>query len=212
MTINFTDIAILIIVLFGLYGSLRGGKYVALTMGAVFFAMALVATAGDAFLATANKLGLRLTQRPDRALFLAFLFVATIFLVQNSIGRLIPGLAVTRSKWKELSRETKIWGFLIGLLNGFLVVSIVVHYISPWLDQHLPARSGGWAFDLPTLQFHRPNSNAITLSIEPSTLVVTPSPLIGLYEKVPAALVLLFLLLIFAFIGSLYSRMNRLRS
>ena len=211
MSISFTDIAILIILVFGIVGSFRGGKYVALITGAVFFAMALVATSSDVFLSTANRLGLHLVKHADRALFLAFLFVLTILLVQSTITRVIPGLTITRPKYKELSREAKVWGFLINLFNGFLIVATVVHYSSPYLSANLPARAGGWAFSLPTLQFNS-GDNFIGLSIKPSTLVVTPSPLLTLYEHVPTALILLFLVLAFVFVGSLYGRMNRLRS
>jgi hypothetical protein len=211
MIVSFTEIAILIILLFGLVGMMRGGRYVIATTAAVFFAMALVATSSAVFLSTANHLGLHLVKHSDRSLFLAFLFVGTILLVQSTITRVVPGLTLTRPKFRELSGAAKVWGFLIGLLNGFLIVATVVHYASPYLSENLATRTGGWAFSLPTLQFDH-GQNWINLTIKPSTLVVMPSPLLGLYEQVPTALILLFVLLGFVFIGSLYGRMNRLRS
>ncbi len=212
MSISFTDITILVILLFGLFGLFRGGRYVALTTAAVFFAMALVATSSSVFLTAATRLGLKLANTADQQLFLAILFTLTIVLVQSSIGRIVPGLNLSRPKYRDLKRDAKLWGFLIGCLNGFLIVATIVHYSTPYLTLNLPARSGGWAFSLPTLQFQHPDSHTLALSIQQSTLVITPSPLLSLYENVPTALVLLFLLLAVVFIGSIYSRMNHLRS
>lgn len=204
MSLDFTDLALAIIALFGLHGWLRGARRVAVTTGGIFFAMVVVSLMGSDLIRALARVGFAFQPSQQRDLFLAILFAFTVYIVQLGAGRVILG-----PKGGPLTRQQRLSGLSLGLLNGFLLVANVVRYADPYLRTVIDARTGGWTWRVPFLHIARPDSNSISIAIEQTPITITPSPLLKLYGSLPAALILLFAFLVFVFVGTVYGRVVR---
>jgi len=205
MSIDFTGLALAIIAMFGIVGWLRGVRRVAVTTGGVFFAMVVVSLMGPDLVTSLSHLGIRFTVE-QHDLFLALLFVFTVYVVGLGAGRLILG-----ARTGPLTRQQRLSGVGLGLLNGFLIVANVVRYANTYLQHALNSQTGGWTWHIPMLHITHPNGSTISFSIEPSAITITPSPLLKLYDKLPSALIVLFAFLLFVFVGTMYGRIMRRR-
>src|SRR5437764_11730545 len=123
MVVSFADILLVVIALFGLFGLFRGIRAGALTTGAIFFAFVVVVFAGDLVIGVARRFDVPLTTPDTQALFKAALFVFTLFMA----GRLLATLAAVPTR--ALTRRERLWGLVLGLLNGFFIMAIVERYL-----------------------------------------------------------------------------------
>jgi hypothetical protein len=204
MSLDFTDLALAVIALFGLVGWLRGVRRIAVTTGGIFFAMVVVGLMGNDLISALKRVGFSFHPRQQSDLFLAFLFAFTVYVVQLGAGRAILG-----SKGGPLTRQQRLSGLSLGLLNGFLLVANVVRYADPYLRTVVDARTGGWTWDIPLPHLGRPDSSSISIGIQQTPITITPSPLLKIYNTLPTALILLFAFLVFVFVGTLYGRVVR---
>ena len=200
MVISFADILLLVIAFFGVYSLFRGARASALTTGAICFAFVVVILSGSLIILGFQRLGLALKTPDTQAVFLAALFVFTAFMANRVLRRIVP--VATRG----LSRSERLWGFLLGLLNGFFVMAMIQHYLNAVLVANAkPNVSVGF----PALSFSHPTPNSWSLSFVPSTFtLLPPAPTADLWAKLPVALVLLLLFLAFVFAGSVYNRLS----
>lgn len=206
MRIDFTDLALAIIALFGVFGWLRGARRVAVTTGGIFFAMVVMSATSADLLQSLQHLNIQFHPKEESALFLAIAFCFIVYVVQLGAGHMILG-----AKNGPLNRQQRVSGIVLGLLNGFLIVANTVRYADPYLRTAIDSSTGGWTVHIPLPHFSHPSSSTLVFSIDPSALTVTPSPLLQIYDKLPTALILLFAFLTFVFVGTMYGRVVRRR-
>ncbi len=201
MVIGFADILLLVIVFFGVFGSFRGVRAVALTTAVIFFALVVVTFSADLLMSFFRQIGIAVDTTSEQAVFNAALFVVTVALGSNVLARVVG----VRSS--NLTRREKVWGLLLGLLNGFFIMAVVEHYLSDALQ----ASGGpGVSVGVPALSFgHTPGSNTWSVSIVSSTFTLLPTGAnTDLWAKLPIALLLLLLFLAFVFVGTVYGRVS----
>lgn len=203
MSLNFTDLALAIIVVFGVLGWARGARRVAATTGGIFFAMTVVSLTGPDALLFLQRSGVTFHPKEQGDLFLSLLFVFTVYVVQMAARRLILG-----GKEGPVSRQQRLTGLCLGFLNGFLLVANIVRYADPYLRKTVDTTTGGWTWQAPLPHFTHLNGGSITLSFAPTPISITPSPLLQIYSTLPTALILLFGFLIFVFVGTVYGRVT----
>ncbi len=201
MILNFTDLALSVVVVFGILGWARGARRAAATTGGVFFSMTVVSLTGPQILEFLARGGLTFHPKEDGDLFLAFLFVFTVYIVQLTVRR-----AILAGKEGPPSRQQRLTGIFLGFLNGFLLVANVVRYADPYLTKTVDTNTGGWTWQTPFPHLSRIGDNSITLSLGPTPITITPSPLLQIYSTLPTALILLFAFLVFVFVGTVYGR------
>ncbi|MGH2346739.1 MAG: CvpA family protein [Chloroflexota bacterium] len=201
MILNFTEIALSVVVVFGLLGWLRGARRAAATTGGVFFSMTVVSLTGPNILSFLARSGLTFHPKEDGDLFLALLFVFTVYIVQLTVKR-----AILAGKEGPPSRQQRLTGLVLGFLNGFLLVANVVRYADPYLRKATDNNTGGWTWETPFPHLTHVNGNSITLALGPTPVTITPSPLLQIYSTLPTALILLFGFLSFVFVGTVYGR------
>lgn len=200
MEINLADIIVVVIVIFGFVGLFRGARSVALTLAAIFFAIVVVLLSAGLVIEGLGRLGVPLIGSDTQSLFTAALFLFTVTIATLVLRRVV---AVPR---RDLSRSEKIWGLLLGLLNGFLIMAVVEHYLAAALQ----ATGGVTLVGLPALRLDHPASNTWSISIVSTPFTILPGGASAdLWSKLPIALILLLLFLAFVFVGTLYGRMSR---
>jgi len=204
MSIDFTNLALLVILLFGVFGWIRGIRRIAVATGGIFFAMAVLSVTDRDLIDSLGKLGVRFHPSAQADLFLAGFFLFTLCVVQLGGTLLILGRGRA-----PLDRRQRTGGFVLGLINGFLIIANVLHLADPYLRTTQDPIAGGWTWHLPLPHFSHPDPSTFSVSIAPLRLTITPSPLLQLYTSLPTALILLFLFLTFVFLGTLYGRVIR---
>ncbi len=205
MVISFTEVVLLVIVLFGVYGVFRGVRAVALTTGAIFFGIVVVVFSAAIIVAALRRLGLPLDTVGAQDLSAVLLFVFVVLMASLSLRRIVG------VRTSGLARTEKLWGFALGLLNGFLIMAVVEHYLSDAIQSGAPV-GAPVQVGVPDLVFSHPVSNTWSVSLVSQPLVVLPPAATNdLWSKLPIALVLLLLFLAFVFVGILYGRLNRAR-
>lgn len=198
MTLTFVQLLLVVIAFFGVYGSFRGVRAGAMTTGAIFFALVVVLFAGTILMQAFGRVGLPLTTPDTQAVFQAVLFIFTTVMASIVLRR-IANVPV-----KGLPRHERFWGLLLGLLNGFFVMTIVSHYLSDAFTANVRGTIG-----VPSFVFDHPSANTWSLRLEPSALtLLPPTPSGDLWAKLPLALVLLLLFLAFVFVGTVYKRVS----
>lgn len=204
MTIDFSTLAFALIAVFGIFGWIRGVRRVAVATGGVFFAMAVVDLMGSQFIAQLKKVGLNFNPATVSNLFLAVLFVFTVYMVQLFGVKMVLG-----SGAGPRSRQDHLNGLILGLVNGFLIVANTVRYANPYLLATQSAPGSGWSLHVLLPHFSHPDAGTFTVGIAPTILTITPSPLVNMYNTLPTAVVFLFAFLVFVFMGTLYGRIMR---
>ncbi|HKO25109.1 MAG TPA: hypothetical protein VJY65_10290, partial [Chloroflexota bacterium] len=102
----------------------------------------------------------------------------------------------------------KLWGLMLGLLNGFFIVAIVERYLVTMM-QATAARSRV-SVGVPALSIGHAAPDTWSIRLVPSSFTLLPSASSGdLWTRLPLALVLLVLFLAFVFVGTIYGRVNR---
>jgi hypothetical protein len=200
MVIGFADILLLVIVFFGVFGSFRGVRAVALTTAVIFFALVVVIFSSDLLMAFFRQIGIAVNTASEQAVFNAVLFVVTVALGSNVLARVVG------VRTANLTRREKVWGLLLGLLNGFFIMAVVEHY----LTDALQASGGpGVSVGVPALNFAHTAANTWSVSIVSSTFTLLPTGAnTDLWAKLPIALLLLLLFLAFVFVGTVYGRVS----
>lgn len=202
MSLNFTDFALAIILVFGLLGWVRGARRVSATTGGIFFAMTVVTLTGPNIVQFLGRGGITFHPKEDGNLFLALLFLFIVFIVQLTVKRAILG-------GDEVpSRQQRLTGLCLGFLNGFLLVANVVRYADPFLRKSVDTATGGWTWLSPLPHLTHANGSSVTLSLGPTPISITPSPLLQIYSTLPTALILLCAFLIVVFVGTVYGRVT----
>jgi hypothetical protein len=203
MVVSFADILLVIIAVFGIFGVFRGVRTGALTTGAIFFAFVVVVLAGDLVIDVFRRLGVPFA--PDtRALFKAALFVFTLLMASRVLA------AVAAVPKRALSRREKLWGLVLGLLNGFFIVSIIERYLITVIQT--TAGKSMVSVGVPALSFGHAAPDTWSVRLVPSSFTLLPPASSGdLWTRLPLALVLLLLFLAFVFVGTIYGRVNRRR-
>lgn len=207
MNIDFTNLALAIVFLFGVFGWVRGMRRIAVATAGIFFGMSVISLVGNNLILALERIGITFHPASSANLFLAALFVFTVYAVQLFGVRVILGPDIRPDGHRE-----RFNGFLLGLVNGFLIVANTMRYADPFVNSALAGTSGGWRFQLLLPHFDHPAAGTFSLSIAPTIITVTPSPLLRLYDSLPTALILLFAFLVFVFLGTVYGRVMRSRS
>lgn len=203
MVINFADVILVAIVYFGVFGSFRGVRLTALLTAAIFFAIVVVTFSSTLVIQGFQRLGVALATPDTQALFTAALFIFTTFMATLVITRIV---AMPR---RPLTRGEKLWGLLLGFLNGFLIMAVIAHYVSDAAQAAAPA---GASVGFPALAFAHPDAATWQVRLVQSSLtLLPPSSNADLWNKLPIALILLLLFLAFVFVGTLYGRVSRSR-
>jgi hypothetical protein len=206
MNIDFTNLALAIIFIFGVFGWVRGIRRTAVATAGIFFGMTIISLIGQDLIVSLARVGVRFHPATNADLFLAALFAFTVYAVQLFGVRVILG-----SGTRPADRRERVNGMLLGLVNGFLVVANTMRYADPFVQSTLAGASGGWRFQLLLPHFTHPDAGTFSLTVAPTTVTVTPSPLLRIYDSLPTALILLFAFLVFVFLGTVYGRVMRSR-
>ena len=202
MVVSFADILLGVIAVFGVFGVFRGVRAGALTTGAIFFAFVVVVFAGDLVIGVFRRLGMALATPDTQALFKAVLFLFTLLMA----GRVLGAIAVVPKR--AVTRREKLWGLVLGLLNGFFIVAIVERYLVTMI-QATAARSKV-SVGVPALSFGHPTPDTWSIRLVSSSFtLLPPAPSGDLWTRLPLALVLLVLFLAFVFVGTIYGRVSR---
>ncbi|HVA92551.1 MAG TPA: CvpA family protein [Chloroflexota bacterium] len=204
MSLNFTELALAIIIVFGVLGWVRGARRVSATTGGIFFAMTVVSVTGPNILQFLARSGITFHPKEHGDLFLALLFLFTVYIVQLTVKRAILG-----GKDGLPSRQQRLTGLCLGFLNGFLLVANVVRYADPFLRKTVDSATGGWTWLSPFPHLTHASGSSVTLALGPTPISITPSPLLQIYSSLPTALILLFGFLIVVFVGTVYGRVTR---
>jgi hypothetical protein len=206
MNIDFTNLALAIIFIFGVFGWVRGVRRTAVATAGIFFAMTVISLIGQDLITSLGRVGIHFHPATSADLFLAALFIFTVYAVQLFGVRVILGPGTG-----PRDRRERFNGALLGLVNGFLVVANAMRYADPFIQATLSGQSGGWRFRVLLPRFSHPDAGTFSLTIAPTTVTVTPSPLLRIYDSLPTALILLFAFLVFVFLGTIYGRVMRSR-
>lgn len=203
MVINFAAVLTLGILLLGVLGFVRGVRIAALTTAAVFFALVVIIFSGGILISGFRRVGLPISGIDGESFFLLLLFIFSLSMATLVLRRII---AVPDG---DVSRHDKGWGFVLGLLNGFLIMAVIEHYIAQAAQAALPPGSPVQV-GIPSLAFGHPAGNTWSISLlsTPFTLMPAGSNA-DLWTKIPMALLLLLLFLGFVFVGTVYGRLSR---
>jgi hypothetical protein len=202
MVVSFADILLGVIAVFGVFGVFRGVRAGALTTGAIFFAFVVVVLAGDLVIDVFRRLGVPFTTPDAQALFKATLFVFTLLMASRVLAAI---LAVPR---RALSRREKLWGLVLGLLNGFFIVAIIERYVIVAIQA--TAGKSMVSVGVPALSFGHTTPDTWSVRLVPSAFtLLSPTASGDLWARLPLALVVLVLFLAFVFVGTIYGRVNR---
>jgi len=204
MSIDFTNLTLAVIVVFGVFGWARGIRRVALATGSIFFAMALVELIGTPLIQELVRLGFAFHPAEEANLLLAALFVFAIYAVYQFGVRVVLG-----SGSGPRSRSDRVTGALLGLLNGFLVFATAVRYAEPFLTAVQGAQKEGWSTTLLLPHLGHPDAGTFSFSLSQTTITLRPSPMLRSYESVPTAVVILFAFVVLVFLGTAYGRVVR---
>jgi hypothetical protein len=202
MVVSLADILLVVIAAFGVIGVFRGVRAGALTTGAIFFAFVVVVFAGDLVIAVFRRLGVPLATPDLQALFKAVLFVFTLLMASRVLAAIA---AVPR---RALSRREKLWGLVLGLLNGFFIVAIIERYVIAVIQA--AAGKSRVSVGVPALSIGHAAPDTWSVRLVSSSFNLLPPASSGdLWSRLPLALVLLLLFLAFVFVGTIYGRVNR---
>jgi hypothetical protein len=202
MVVSLADILLVVIAAFGVFGVFRGVRAGALTTGAIFFAFVVVVFAGDLVIDVFRRLGVPFTTPDAQALFKAALFVFTLLMASRVLAAI---LAVPK---RALSRREKLWGLVLGLLNGFFIVAIIERYLITVIQA--TAGKSMVSVGVPAFSIGHAAPDTWSIRLVPSSFTLLPSASSGdLWTRLPLALVLLVLFLAFVFVGTIYGRVNR---
>src|SRR6266516_4685421 len=109
---------------------------------------------------------------------------------------------------RAVTRREKLWGLVLGLLNGFFIVAIVERYLVTMI-QASAARSRV-SVGVPALSFGHPTPDTWSVRLVSSSFtLLPPAPSGDLWTRLPLALVVLVLFLAFVFVGTIYGRVSR---
>ena len=204
MVVSLADILLVVIAVFGVFGVVRGVRAGALTTGAIFFAFVVVVFAGDLVSDIFRRLGMPLATPDMQALFKAILFVFTLLMASRVLA------AVAAVPRRALSRREKLWGLVLGLLNGFFIVAIIERYLITVIQT--AAGKSMVSVGVPALSIGHAAPDTWSVRLVPSSFTLLPPGSSGdLWTRLPLALVLLVLFLAFVFVGTIYGRVNRSR-
>lgn len=206
MSIDFTNLTLAVIVVFGVFGWARGIRRVALATFSVFFAMALIELIGSPLTQELVRLGFVFHPAQESDLLQSVLFVFAVYVVYLFAVRLVLGAGSG-----PRNRGDRATGLLLGLLNGFLVFATAVRYAEPFLTAVQSAKTGGWSTTLVLPRLGHPDAGTFSLSISQTTITLLPSPMLRSYESVPTAVVMLFAFVVLVFLGTAYGRVVRSR-
>jgi hypothetical protein len=200
--VSLADILLVVIAAFGVFGVFRGVRAGALTTGAIFFAFVVVVFAGDLVIGVFQRLGVPLATPDTQALFKAVLFIFTLLMASRVLASIA---AVPR---RALSRREKLWGLVLGLLNGFFIVAIIERYLITVIQA--TAGKSMVSVGVPAFSIGHAAPDTWSIRLVPSSFTLLPSASSGdLWTRLPLALVLLVLFLAFVFVGTIYGRVNR---
>jgi hypothetical protein len=204
MVVSVADILLVVIAVFGVLGLFRGVRAGTLTTGAIFFAFVVVVFAGDLVIGVFRRLEVPLTTPDTQALFKAALFVFTLFMA----GRVLA--AIVTVPRRALTRREKLWGLVLGFLNGFFIVAIIERYLIAVIAA--TAGRSRVSVGVPALSFGHSAPDTWSVRLVPSSFtLLPPAPSGDLWGRLPLALVVLVLFLAFVFVGTIYGRVNRSR-
>src|ERR687884_1119657 len=190
MVVSFVDILLGVIAVFGVVGIFRGIRAGALTTGAIFFAFVVVVFAGDLVIGVFQRLGVPLATPDTQAFFKAVLFVFTLLMASRVLSAVAP---VPR---RALSRREKLWGLVLGLLNGFFIVAILARYLITVIQA--TAGKSMVSVGVPALSIGHAAPDTWSVRLVPSTFTLLPAGSSGdLWTRLPLALVFLVLFLAF---------------
>ena len=202
MVVSLADILLVVIAVFGVFGIFRGVRAGALTTGAIFFAFVVVVFAGDLVIGVFQRLGVPIATPDTQALFKAVLFIFTLLMASRVLASIA---AVPR---RALSRREKLWGLVLGLLNGFFIVAIIERYLITVIQA--TAGKSMVSVGVPALSIGHATPDTWSVRLVPSSFTLLPAASSGdLWTRLPLALVLLVLFLAFVFVGTIYGRVNR---
>ena len=185
--------------MFGLFRGIRAG---ALTTAGIFFAFVVVVLAGDLVIGTLRRLDVPLTTPDSQALFKVALFVFTLLMARRVLA------AIAAVPTRAPTRREKLWGLVLGLLNGFLIVATVERYLTTVIQA--TAGRSSVSVGVPGLSFSHPTPTTWSVHLVPTSFtLLPPAPSADLWARLPLALVLLLLFLAFVFVGTIYGRLSR---
>jgi hypothetical protein len=202
MVVSLADLLFVVIAVFGVFGVFRGVRAGALTTGAIFFAFVVVVFAGDLVIDVFRRLGVPLATPDTQALCKAVLFIFTLLMA----SRVLATIAAVPKR--ALSRREKLWGLVLGLLNGFFIVAIIERYLITVIQA--TAGKSMVSVGVPALSIGHATPDTWSVRLVPSSFTLLPAASSGdLWTRLPLALVLLVLFLAFVFVGTIYGRVNR---
>lgn len=207
MALSFTNIALGFVAMIGLVGLWRGARAFIVFTGSVVFSFMLVYFAGDNVVGALNRLGMSIVSVASLSLAHTLIFLVSIILVQVGAQGLVRRFF--RDGGGRIPREARIWGGVLGVLDGFLIVGVAVYYASVYLSSVSPTGGAGWQVPIVTVQFAHPITSTFTISFITQNLLITPSPLLDMYNRVPVAMTVLFIVLVIVFIGTVYRRVDQ---
>jgi hypothetical protein len=175
-----------------------------LATGALFFALALIYLIGQQLIAEVTKVS-----GPLHPPSLSGLLLAICFLITSSVVQLAGSRLMAHQSGTSLTRRERFNGAGLGLLNGLLLVANAMRFAAPFLRAVEDTRIGGWSAQLLLPHLGHPDPSTFSVSMLPTTLIITPSPLLAFYNAVPIPLVFLVAFLVFIFVGSVYGRALR---
>src|SRR5438105_2966859 len=180
MVVSLADILLLVIAVFGGFGVFRGVRAGVLTTGAIFFAFVVVVLAGDLVIDVFRRLGVPLAPPDTQALFKAALFIFTLLMASRVLAAIV---AVPK---KGLSRREKLWGLVLGLLNGFFIVAIIERYLIAVIQAM--AGKSMVSVGVPALSIGHAAPDTWSVRLVPSSFTLLPPAASGdLWARLPLA-------------------------
>jgi len=200
--ISFTSLLVVGIALFGIVGAFQGLRAAALTTGAIFFGLVAILIASGIVSTIFRKLGLPINSPGGTAILDIFLFIFCVVMGSIVFRRIID------VPLDDVARRDRLWGLFLGLINGFLFMAVIEHFIA---RAAAATQNGSTAtVGIPSLIISHPQSNRWVFTIGMNGLSLLPAGSNSdLWAKLPLAILLLLLFLGFVFIGSLYGRLSR---